>query len=205
MLRSSATFDLFSLKQLHHHCTMKSSTLNSRTNKAFGEPSSSSSMHNMDDRMTALMIPTTINCFEVACSSSSSSSSFNRNLNCTSTKDIREEFKVPSILKIDGPATRELERSIRLSMKRRLTSENSTPPDTHNGGSTFAPQKKNKPSEVALSTNTGSASIPLLNDWNNVYNCLVATVPVDEAIQNEPFPIIEYIFDDSSSIVSSRS
>jgi hypothetical protein len=189
MLRSTATFDLFSMKHLNHHYTMKSSSLTKRTNMAYGD-STSSSTHSIHDPTTAAMLPTTLTYFEVA---SPFSSSFSTNFNCT--KDIREAFSLSSIMKIDGPATRALEHSIRTS-KRRLASE------SIDGGSTVAPKRKKNPSETDSTAH--SNSMPLLSDWNNVYNSLITTVPVDETIptrMNEPFPIIEYTFDDTDIIV----
>ena len=192
MLRSAATFDLFSMKQLNHHYTMKSSPLTKRTNKGYGDTMSSSTPA-IHDPMTATMLPSTMSYFDVA---SSSSSSFNTNFNCT--KDIRGAFSLSSIMDIDGPATRALEQSIRLS-KRQLTRENSARID---GGSIAAPKKRNKTSDDASTAYNNS--MPLLNDWNNVYNCLISTVPVDENIptkMNEPFPIIEDAFDDTDILV----
>jgi hypothetical protein len=155
------------------------------------------------------MIPTAIYVFDDASSSSSSSSSsfFHSNYYCTGTKDIRDVFRLSSITKIDGPATRALENSKRIS-KRQLTIENNSGVSS-DGGSLAAPRKKNKSTnEKGLTTNTGYTSMPLMSDWNNVYNCLISTVPVDETIptkMNEPFPTIEFTFDDSDSIAPSLS
>lgn len=189
MLRSTATFDLFSMKHLNHHYTVKSSSLTKRTNIAYAD-STSSSTTTINDPTTATMLPTTLTYFEVA---SPFSSSFSTNFNCT--KDIREAFSLSSIMKIDGPATRALEHSIRTS-KRRLVTENV------DGGGIVEPKKKKKPCDNVSIAHINS--MPLLNDWSNVYNSLITTVPVDETIptkMNEPFPIIEYTFDDADIIV----
>ena len=88
--------------------------------------------------------------------------------------------------------------------KRRLTIENSTPNDE---GTIAVPKKRNKPSENA-STAEHNMRVPLMNDWNAVFNCLITSVPVDETIptkMNEPFPIIEYTFDDTDIIESDCS
>ena len=196
MLRSTATFDLFSMKHLHHHYTMKPSSLSKRTNKVYGDSTSSSSPA-IHDPLTATMLPVTMNYFEVA-SSSSSVSSFSTNVNCI--RDIRDSFSFSSIMNIDGPATRALEDSIRMS-KRRFVAETSAA--SVDGGNKTLPNKRNKPSENLPSVQNCHSN-PLLNDWNSVYNCLFTTVPVDETIPTrmfEPFPTIECTFDETDIIV----
>ena len=188
MLRSKATFDLLttSTKQLNHQYqyTMKPSTLQ-KTSKRVRDDTRSPNIH---DAVKASMFPETINFFEITSSASSSCST------CSSccNNDHRAAFSLSSLMHTDGPATRALENSIRLSKRRSADPVETTTP-TINGGCKASPKKRNKPCENNSATLT--CNVPVLNDWSNVYNCLITT---DETI--EPFPNIEYIFDEPDII-----
>jgi hypothetical protein len=194
MLRSISTLDLLSIKQLNQterFPSINSFSMSKKTNR-LAHGSSSSKQYEIPRTVSALNFDVTLSYIK------NYNSSINDNKrDVTAVRDI-----ISSMIVIDGPATQALDCSLRKSKRRSVTKyhpnhdEDNT--NSHDGSSTTKRTRLDdttRKSLISHQLDCTTYKIPLLQDWNNMYRCLIKTTHNDDDNDNS-FPLIECDFDD---------